>query len=104
MDHVAGPALCNGHLQSVQNQLRTQMIGHGPADDPAAESVKHDAEVEEARTSRHVGDIRYPETVRGSGGKVTVDQVGSRARLSIPPRRDGATVPMAGSDEAGLAH
>lgn len=104
MDHVAGPALCHGHLQSVQNQLRTQVIGHGSADDPAAEGVKHDAEVEEARSSRHVGDIRYPEPVRGSGGKVTVDQVGSRARLSISPRRDRATTPMTGSDKASLAH
>jgi hypothetical protein len=104
MDYVAGPALGNGHLQGVQDELRPEVVGHGPSDDPAAEGVEHDGDVEEAGSSRYVGDIRHPELVRGGGGEVAVDEVGSRTRLPVPPRRNRATAPMAGPDEAGLAH
>ena len=48
-------------------------------------------------------DVRHPKLVRG-GGDIAVDEVGSRAHLSIPPGRDRPTAPVAGSDEAGLAH
>src|SRR3954454_13320111 len=36
MDHVARPTLAESHVKNVHNQLGSQVIGHRPADHPAA--------------------------------------------------------------------
>lgn len=104
MNHVTGPTLCDGHLQGVQDQFRTQVVGHRPSDNPAAEGVEHDGEIEETGSRGNVGNIGHPEPVRGFGHEVAVDEVGSWAHLLISPRRDGAAASVAGPNETGLAH
>src|SRR3954454_1262496 len=47
MDHVARPTLAGGHVQGIQNQLGSQMVGHRPADDPAAPDIHDDRQIEE---------------------------------------------------------
>jgi hypothetical protein len=42
MDHVAGPALADRHLQRIDHQFRTQVVGHRPADDLAAPGIEDD--------------------------------------------------------------
>ena len=88
MDHVAGFVLDDGHLQSVENAFRAQVVGHGTPDDLATECVEHDVEAEGAGTARNIADIRHIEPALSGGGKVSIDEVGSRMRLPIPPRRD----------------
>ena len=54
MDHVSRPALSEGHIQRIQNQLGSQVVGHRPADHPAAPDIHDDRQIEEARRGRDV--------------------------------------------------
>ena len=101
---LAWPPLADRHLERVQHELGAQMVGHRPADDPAAPGIEHDGEVEEARGGRHEGDVGDPELVRASAREVAVHQVRRRAGVLVAPRRHRATAPVAGADQPGLAH
>lgn len=101
---VTRPALSDGHLQRVEPQLRAQVVGHCPANDPPAEGIQHHGAVEEAGRGRYVGDVGHPQRVRRLGQEIAVDRVWGGTRLLIAPGRDGTAAPMAGADEAGLAH
>jgi hypothetical protein len=48
VDDAARPALADGHLQRIEDELGAQVVGGGPADDLAAPDIKHHGEVEEA--------------------------------------------------------
>jgi hypothetical protein len=52
---------------------------------------------------RHIGDIRNPELVRASRGKVTVDEIRRRSCISISNRRYEAFSPC-GTLKISLAH
>ena len=57
MDHLARPTLAEGHVEGVENQLGSQVIGHRPADDPAAPDIHDDCQIEKARQGRDIGEI-----------------------------------------------
>lgn len=57
-------------VDCFDHQLRPQMIGHCPADNPATIDIKHDGEGEEAHPRRDVGAVRDPESVRRGRGKL----------------------------------
>jgi hypothetical protein len=42
MDDIAGPALTDRHLQSIQHQLCAQVVCHRPANNLAAPGIKDD--------------------------------------------------------------
>ncbi len=49
MDEACARATpCDGHVEGVEDELGAQVAGHRPADDPAAEGVDDDRDVEEA--------------------------------------------------------
>ena len=104
MDHVSRPTLAEGHVQGVQNQLGSQMVGHRPADDPAAPDIHDDRQIEEARRGRDVGDVGDPQLVRAGGLEVAVHQIGRGSGLFVALRRDRAAAPAAGADQTGRAH
>lgn len=63
------------HLQGVQDQFGLHRgVGH-PADDPAAERVDDERDVDHSGLGHHVGEIGDPEFVRGVGGEVPVDEI-----------------------------
>ena len=64
---------------------------HRPADDPTAERIEHDSEIQEAAHRRDIGDVGDPKLVGAVGGEITVHQVRRRARVAIPPGGDDAT-------------
>src|SRR6202007_897692 len=69
VDDITRLALYHRHLQCRQDQLGPQMCLHRPADDPTAERVEYDSEIQEAghrRDIRYVGD---PKLVRSVGGE-----------------------------------
>lgn len=70
---------------------------------PSVSKDEHSGEVADTSGRGHVSDVRHPEPVRGGSREVAADEVGSRARLPIPPCRDRPTAPMAGSDDRGEA-
>jgi len=106
VNHPPGLAPLQGHVQGLQDQLRSQMSGHGPAHYPAAPDVQHDGQEQEPAPRRHVGhvgDVRDPDLVGACGGEVPILQVRRRAGLLGPDRR---TLPLPGAYalDLGLPH
>lgn len=103
VDDILGMALLDSHLQSLQDQLRAQVSGHGPADDPAAPGVEHDGQIQEPSPGWDVGNVSYPEFIRAAGREVTLDQIGGRSSpsLSLGGARRFAT---ADTPQIGGAH
>ncbi len=48
VNDIAWPALADGHLQRIQDELGAQVVGSGPADDLAAPEIEYHGEIEEA--------------------------------------------------------
>lgn len=40
MDHIARPPLADRHLEGINHQFGAQVVGHRPADDPAAPRIE----------------------------------------------------------------
>lgn len=59
MDDRVRAALPEGHVQRVEHELGAQVGGHGPADHTPTAGIEHDRQVQEARPSRDVGDVRH---------------------------------------------
>jgi len=68
------------HRDGVADQPGLAVDVHAPADDPAAEHVEHDRQVEPADHGGDVGDVGDPLLVRSGRGEVSVEQVGRRHR------------------------
>ena len=64
---------------------------HRPADDPTAERIEHDSEIQKAGCRRDIGDVANPKLVRAVGGEIPVHQIRRRARVVIPPGGDDTT-------------
>ena len=88
---IARLALTDRHLQCRQDQLGAQVRLHRPADDPTAERIEHDSEIQEAGSRRDIGDVGDPKLVGAVGGEIPVHQVRRRARVAVPPGGDDAT-------------
>src|SRR6516164_10246219 len=71
-------------------RARSADASPSPADDPAAERIEYDSEIQEAGCRRDIRDVGNPKLVRAVGGEITVHQVRRRARVAIPPRGDDA--------------
>ena len=75
---------------------------HRPADDPAAEGIEHDRQIEEAGPGRNVRDISHPQHIGPIRGEVAVDEIG---RLTRPiPHGRGDELATADAGEAGVPH
>jgi hypothetical protein len=100
---VGRPAPPNGHLERVDHQLGTHVIGHAPADDPTAVGVLHRREIQPALPRAQVGHVGDPEHVRRGRREVTVDEV-----IGDPDARHadrGAAAPAAlQPGDAGRSH
>jgi hypothetical protein len=57
VDHSARPPLPERHVEGIKHHLHVQGGCHRPADDPTAERIEHDRQIEEAGPRRNVGDI-----------------------------------------------
>ena len=53
-----------------------QRSRHRPADDPAAENIEDDRQVDEPGPRRNVGDISHPQHIRRIRRERTVNQIG----------------------------
>ena len=84
VDHAQRLPLVDGHLQGIQDQFRSQMVGHRPTDNSSAEGIDHHCQVQEPGPCSDIGYIGDPELVRPVGGEITLDQIGRRgfSRLS----------------------
>jgi hypothetical protein len=70
-----GSALPERHLQGVDDQLRAQVVGDRPADDPAGEHVEDDGEVDPPLAAAVLGDVGDVEPVGLGRGEPPLHQV-----------------------------
>ena len=77
VDHVPRPPRHQRHVQRIEHELRGECGGHRPADDPPAEGIEHDGEIEKARPRRNVGDVGDPQPIRRSAMKLRSTRSGA---------------------------
>jgi Transposase len=84
-------------------EVGAQVAGRLPAADEARVDVEDEGDVDEPRPGADVRQVSHPETVRGKGGEVALDEVGRAARLRVG---DGGPPLLAAhrAPEAFLAH
>ena len=90
------------HAQRIEHDRGVQRRRHRPADDPAAEHIEDNRQVQEARPCRNVGDIGHPKHIRCIGREPTVDQI-RRLTPTITHRCD-RKLAAADTSNAGGAH
>jgi hypothetical protein len=70
-------ALCNRHVERVQDELGAQVVSHRPAHDPPRERVEDHREIQPPFAGALLGDVSDPEPVGPGRGEVPLDQVRS---------------------------
>jgi hypothetical protein len=100
---LRGLAPPEGHLHGVGHELAADVVGDGPAHNPAAKGVEHDGEEDPALGGGVLGDVHDPEPVRALGIEGSVDEVVTGLGRRVPA---GAAPTPATVDagHAGLAH
>jgi hypothetical protein len=77
--------LLDGHVESVDDEMRVLDRIDRPTDDPAAASVQHGAAVHLAFASAMLGDVRDPQLVEFGAREPPLDEViGCRCPLDTP--------------------
>ena len=102
VDHAARPPLPERHVEGVEHHLHVQGGRHRPADDPAAERIEHNRQIEEAAPRWNIRDIGHPQPIGLIRGEIAVDEIGRLAR-PIPHGRDGALA-TAHADQTSVQH
>ena len=102
VDHAARPPLPERHVEGVEHHLHVQGGRHRPADDPAAERIEHDRQIEEAAPRWNIRDIGHLQPIGLIRGEIAVDEIGRLAR-PIPHGRDGALA-TAHADQTSVQH
>lgn len=103
MDHCRGRSLHDGHVERRRDERCPQVCCDSPTHDLAAPHVEHDGQIEEAHPRRNVRDVSDPQRIGPIGHELSVDQVGSRSRRAVTPRRYGP-FPPAHSCQAAVLH
>lgn len=57
VDDVARHALPDRHVHRVDDELGLEVVTHSPSDNPAAEGIEVDRQIQEARPGRHMGSL-----------------------------------------------
>jgi hypothetical protein len=83
MDHGLRAALCDRHVQRIEDQLGPQMRRHGPPDDLPTPRTEHDREEQEPCPRRDVGDVGDPELIRTGRYEDPLDEIGRRAPIPV---------------------
>jgi hypothetical protein len=92
----------DGHLEGVDHELRTHVIGDRPTDDGAAEGVEDHGQIRLAVLGRVLGDVHDPEAVRLGGVEGPLDQiVGRFGAIALGAASAAASVD---AGDARLAH
>jgi len=103
MDDPLRTPVAQRHLQGIQDQLRSEIVGHGPADHPAAEDIEHNGQEQEPCPGGNIRDIGHPELIRTFGREVPLNQIRSGLRPGAANGRTDSLAP-AYPHEPGFSH
>jgi len=81
-----GPAAPQGHLEGVDDELGTDVVGDGPADDPAGPGVEDDGDVHLAAVGGVLGDVSDPQLVGPVHGELAVHQIVAGLGIGVAAR------------------
>jgi len=101
VDHAFRLADGERHVQRRKHDIGVQRQRHRPANDPPAEGVEHDGEVEKAGPGWNVGDVGDPKHVGRAGCKAALDKVG-RLAAAIAHGRGHKTAAADASQTGGF--
>ena len=93
----------DGHLEGIDHELGSHVIGDRPAHDATAEGVEDHGQVRLAVLGRVLGDVHDPQAVRLGGIEGPLNQVVGRLGIEVTPRAATPAAPVDAGD-AGLAH
>jgi hypothetical protein len=102
MDDVGRTSPPKRHVERIQHDLGMQCGCHRPTDNPPAEGIENDGEIEEPRPCRNVCNVCHPEHIRLVRSEVTVDEVGRLTTLA--PHRRRHEPAAADPGEIGISH
>src|SRR5215203_6006540 len=99
-------AVVDRHVQSIQDQLRLQVVCHGPSDDPSGVGIQDKREVEPAFPGTHVSDVRDPQAIWSLRSEVALHEVRSRRGALGLRAEGGASLPStsAAPEQRGFSH
>lgn len=66
VNDVPGPALSDRHVHRIDDQLSLEVVPHGPPDDPAAEGIEDDGQIQEALNRAGIPDAHAPQGCKAS--------------------------------------
>ena len=96
-----GSAIPDGHVEGVHHQLGSEVVGHRPANHPAAEDIQDHGQVQPARPGRDVGDVRGPHPIRCRRREPPPDQVWGRSGLRVPSSQPSTPAPVTPNQPGG---
>ena len=85
--HVRRSAIVESLLECIEDEAGMGGAARPPTDDPPCERVDHERDVDEARPSRDIGEVRHPEHVRCRRAELTVDVITRARRRAVADRR-----------------
>lgn len=93
----------DGHLQRIDDELGSDVIGNGPADHDAGEGVEDDGHVELALLGGVLGHVHDPQLVGLGGVKGPVHEIVCRLGVGVASGASMATAAIDAADP-GLGH
>src|SRR5690606_15575727 len=89
------PAVIDGLLQRIQNEVRCHAAGGSPTDNALGIGIDYKGHIQPSLPSGHIGEVSDPQSIRAIGHKVTLDQISGACRCAI---WHSGTHPFATSD------
>jgi hypothetical protein len=83
---AVGPAAVHSHPERVGDEFCAHVVGHLPANDPAAVGVLNGRQVQPPFPGSQVGDVGKPQHVRLDGFEPPLHEVISDANAGHPDR------------------
>ena len=87
------PTAPDGHLEGVDDELGTHVLGDRPAHDAPGEGVKDHGQVGLAVLGRVLGDVHHPQAIGLSGIEGPLDQVVGGLSTEIPTGAPSTAMP-----------
>jgi hypothetical protein len=102
MDDALGTPRSERHLECIQHQPGNEPGAHRPTDNASAAGVENNRQIQKARRSRNVGNVRHPQQVGMISRKLALDQI--RRLPAAAPHGRGHEPAAAYADQSRRCH
>jgi len=99
-----GPARVERHVQRAEDELGPEVVGHRPADDPAAAGVQDDRQIEPPLPGRDIRHVRHPQPIWRHRAEGPLDEIGRGQGPPVTDRGPGLASPTGAARQSGQPH